>query len=198
MKADSIKFRGHRCFKKEWAGFDSILPVNVVIGRNNTGKSHLLDLAAAISEGKLNGRGWSYRFAGLLDADSLRVFAKGTNGGELGGNHWDEHGQHFLGQLVTWETDVEANPTDLYFDEGFDYNSYRGPNSTNARLDCLRRVVKNVQHKLSGLTFRRLLADRDIRSEAPDNTLKLLPDGTGATNIIRRYIVTSKRLAQLS
>lgn len=56
MIADSIFFSGHRCFKKDWAGFDSIKPINVIIGRNNSGKSHLLDLADALCSGKLNGR----------------------------------------------------------------------------------------------------------------------------------------------
>ena len=37
MNIDSIKFRGHRCFKTEWTGFECIEPVNVIIGRNNTG-----------------------------------------------------------------------------------------------------------------------------------------------------------------
>src|SRR5258706_502133 len=82
MIADSISFRGHDCFKKEWAGFNSIKPVNVII-------------------------------------------------------------------------------------------------------------VRNVTHNLSNSVFRRLLADRDIRSEVPDNAMTLSPDGAGATNIIRRYIVTS-------
>ena len=44
MKADSIYFKGYSCFKKDWAGFDEIKPINVIIGRNNSGKSHLLDL----------------------------------------------------------------------------------------------------------------------------------------------------------
>ena len=58
MKADSVYFKGHLCFQKEWAGFDTIKPVNVIIGRNNSGKSHLLDLVEALSQGELGGRGW--------------------------------------------------------------------------------------------------------------------------------------------
>ena len=44
MIVDSIYFKGHTCFKNEWSGFDTIKPINVIIGRNNSGKSHLLDL----------------------------------------------------------------------------------------------------------------------------------------------------------
>lgn len=38
MKIDSIKFKGHRCFKNDWVGFDAIKPINVIIGRNNFDK----------------------------------------------------------------------------------------------------------------------------------------------------------------
>ena len=50
MIVDSVKFRGHGSFKSEWSGFATIKPINVIIGRNNTGKSHLLDLAEALCE----------------------------------------------------------------------------------------------------------------------------------------------------
>jgi len=50
MNIDSVKFKGYRCFKNDWAGFEAIKPINVIIGRNNSGKSHLLDLVAALAE----------------------------------------------------------------------------------------------------------------------------------------------------
>ena len=53
---DSIFFKGHTCFKKEWSGFDVIKPINVIIGRNNSGKSHLLDLVEVMCSGQLDGR----------------------------------------------------------------------------------------------------------------------------------------------
>ena len=52
MNIDSIYFKGYSCFKKDWAGFDTIKPVNVIIGRNNSGKSHLLDLVEALCKGR--------------------------------------------------------------------------------------------------------------------------------------------------
>lgn len=192
MLAESIYFHGHRCFKKEWAGFDRIFPVNVIIGRNNTGKSHLLDLVAALCEGKLSGRGWRYRCSGILDDATLkRDFQVNVSGGELGGQHWHDHGRHFVGRRLQWEVDESSNATELTFADGFDASSPYGERSTNARLASIREAVKNVKHVLSGSVFRRLLADRDIRPETPGVQLALGPDGHGASNIIRRYIVTS-------
>jgi putative ATP-dependent endonuclease of OLD family len=191
MLAESVKFQGHRCFKGEWAGFDTIKPVNVIIGRNNTGKSHLLDLAEALC-GPLNTQGWRYRCRTTLDESALkRVFPENQSGGNLRGYFWNDHGCHFIGVTVEWETDAQMRPTEIFFPPGFDPNSRFGPASTNARLDCIRLALQNLPHKLSGLRFRRLLADRDIRPEPPGTDLALDPDGHGATNIIRRYIVTS-------
>lgn len=86
MIVDSIYFKGHTCFKNQWSGFDTIKPINVIIGRNNSGKSHLLDLVAALCSGKLDGRGWQYRCRGVLDETSLRrKFPENTSGGRLGG-----------------------------------------------------------------------------------------------------------------
>src|SRR5437773_9786549 len=112
MIADSVSFRGHRCFKKDWAGFESIKPINVIIGRNNTGKSHLLDLAGALCEGKLMGRGWRYQCRGVLDEATLRrVFGEHTIHGELQGNHWQDHGRYFINAPIKWEIDENSNPT---------------------------------------------------------------------------------------
>jgi putative ATP-dependent endonuclease of OLD family len=192
MLVDSISFQGHRCFKKEWAGFASTKPINVIIGRNNTGKSHLLDLVAAICQGKWGGRSWRYRCEGTLDDVTLKTsFHEGYSGGELGGNHWDHHGARFVGVRIAWTIDESLNARDLAFPDGFDPTSPNGERSTAHRLAAIQEGIKDIRHRLSGTTFFRLLADRDVRPEVPNNQLELFPDGRGATNIIRRYIVTS-------
>jgi len=192
MIADSISFRGHRCFKRDWAGFESIKAINVIIGRNNTGKSQLLDLAAALCSGQLTGRGWKYRCEGVLDAPSLQTaFDPNTSAGELRGNHWTDHGAKFVNVRVAWELDENGNSSSPTFPNEFDLSSPFGERSTAIRLVGIQQVLKNVRHKLFGNQFRRLLADRDIWPETPSNELKLSPAGNGATNIIRRYIVTS-------
>jgi AAA domain, putative AbiEii toxin, Type IV TA system len=192
MIADSISFQGHRCFKRDWAGFDSIKPLNVIIGRNNTGKSQLLDLVGALCAGNLGDRGWRYRCSGTLDAVSLQtVFGPNTSEGELGGNHWKDHGAKLENVRVVWELDENSNASEPTFPDGFDVTSPRGERSTAKRKALLQQVLKAVRHRLFGTNYRRLLADRDIRPEPPSNDLKLSLGGVGATNIIRRYLVTS-------
>lgn len=195
MIVDSIYFKGHTCFKNDWSGFGTFKPINVIIGRNNSGKSHLLDLIEAICANKLDGRGWQYRCTGTLDEASLkRRFQPHTGSGNLGGkSDWEDHGRHFRDVRVTWETNKNDEIVDLNFLDGFRADSPFGDLSTRDRLDRIRRVLKNKMHLLAGNSSRRLSSDRDIATESSSNRLSLAPDGRGATNIVRRYITTSSK-----
>ena len=210
MNIDSIHFKGHLCFQKEWAGFDTIKPINIIIGRNNSGKSHLLDLVEALCIGIYNNQGWQYRCISILDEESLRsVFREGASGDPLGGDHWHKHGRHFVDKPITWETDTKAQKVDIkaqkvdindwefginkdiVFPDDSQLDSLYGEPSTNARRTLIRHVLQNVTHQFNGQSFRRLLADRDIKTERQDIDLTLGPDGSGASNIIRRFILTA-------
>jgi len=142
VNIESIHFKGHLCFQKEWAGFDTIKPINVIIGRNNSGKSHLLDLVEALCDGTLNGRGWRYRCSGRLDEESLRsVFSENINGDTLMGNHWLEHGQYFVNIPITWKGDANGDISNEVFPDNFNLNSPYGESSTNERLSRIRQVL---------------------------------------------------------
>ena len=192
MIVDSIYFKGHTCFKNEWSGFDTIKPINVLIGRNNAGKSHLLELVEALCSGQFDNRGWQYRCSGTLDSASLKAgFSPDIGGGELGGtNDWQYHGRHFVDAKVTWETDTSGGILDLQFLDRTP-ESPLGAMSTRARLSKIHQVLTTRGHRLTGRAFRRLLADRDIATESSTKSLSLAPDGRGASNIVRRYITTS-------
>ena len=192
MKAETVFFKGHLCFQKDWVGFDRIEPINVVIGRNNSGKSHLLDLIEALCNNKLSDRGWQLRCRGVLDEESLASsFARQISGGDLGGDWWQDHGVHFIDTEITWETDSNGNCTEVFFPDDFVLESPYGEGSTNARISKIKNVVLNPSHHLNNTQFRKLLAERDIKPEESENALPLDSKGTGASNIIRRFINTA-------
>lgn len=192
MNIDSIHFKGHSCFKKEWAGFDTLKPINVIIGRNNSGKSHLLDLIEALCVGLHNGQGWQYRCSGVLDEESLRsAFLQNHIDHASGKNHWQVHGRHFVDIPITWEVDANGNISNMVFPDDFNLNSPYGESSTNDRLSGIRQVLKNASRQFNYHSFRRLLADRDIKTEPQDVNLTLGPDGNGASNIVRRFLLTA-------
>ena len=193
MLVDSIQFKGYRCFKNEWSGFDTVKPLNVIIGRNNSGKSHLLDLVEAICTQNLDNRGWQYRCRGILDEESLRRgFDEGTElvAGPLSGNLWRSYGQQLVGVSIDWVTDEHGNRSVTFVDE-----RVPGLHLRADQLDALRgevaRVARGGTHSLTGKLFRRLLADRDIQPEPQAHESNLGPDGSGASNVIRRFLLST-------
>ena len=192
MKADTVFFKGHLCFQKDWVGFDRIKPINVIIGRNNSGKSHLLDLVDALCQNKLCDRGWQLRCRGVLDEESLiGAFPRNVETSSLGGDCWQEHGSHLIGTEITWEIDSNGVCTKLGSTKKYALKSPYGEVSTNARISEIKKIVRNPSHHLNNKQFQRLLADRDIRQESSTKDLVLGSEGTGASNIIRRFITTS-------
>ena len=190
MITDSFKFKGHECFKNEYSGLDEFKPITVIIGRNNTGKSQLIDVLSLLTAKSLKGFQLDYRASGILDEESLRsVFPERTRGGDLQGsrNHWEDHGQRFVNQPIEWEYNSgEESASILSVTE----SQSRWPRAEEARRQRLANLVNNATTPLSRRKFRRLLADRDMRPEAAISKLHLEPDGTGATNIIRRFVLT--------
>ena len=192
MNADTVFFKGHLCFQKDWVGFERIKPINVIIGRNNSGKSHLLDLIEALSDNKLSDSGWQLRCRGVLDEESLiGAFPRNVETSSLSGDCWEDHGRHLIGTEITWEIDSNGICTELVSTEKSALESPYSEVSTNARISKIKKIVLNPTHHLNNKQFRRLLADRDIRQESSTNDLVLGSEGTGASNIVRRFITTS-------
>lgn len=192
MLAKSIYFKGHRCFKDHYAGFDEIKPMNVIIGRNNSGKSQMLDFVSALCSQSHDKQSWLFKCKGVLDEGSLRsVFNQIMSGGNLRGNWWNDYGRHFVDVDVEWEVDSSGSVTHSNLAVDSDHVFYRDLHWQDARKSKIDEALSNISHELNGLEFRHLLADRDIRPEGESTTLTLAADGTGATNIIRRYITTS-------
>ena len=192
MNIDSIHFKGHSCFKKVWVGFDTIKPINVIIGRNNSGKSHLLDLVEALCDGTFKSLDWQYRCSSVLDEESLKgTFSAGTTEGGLRGDHWSDHGRYFVDIPITWEGDTNENISNEVFPDDFNLDSHYGERTANERLARIRQLLQNTTHQFNEHSFRRLLADRDIKTEPQDLNLTLGTDGNGASNIIRRFILTA-------
>ncbi|MGQ4582842.1 AAA family ATPase [Lysobacter sp. F60174L2] len=182
----ALKFKGYRCFTSDWAGFDSLSLINIIIGRNNTGKSQLIDLVRFACKDKLP-IGPSFRCMGCLDEASLRpFFPENVSQGNLGGNHWQNHGVHFIGLYCTWESE-HGQIKNLTIDS----EPLTRDSVVVARRKQIEGIVGRATPPFSGKSFRHILADRDIRTEPASQDMKLASDGTGATNIIRRFILSS-------
>ncbi len=194
MDIQFLKFRGHPCFKTEWSGFEKIYPINVIIGRNNTGKSYLLEVVQTLCSGKILSSGWEMKWKVKFTREALlSQFSAGTSGGVLNGDHWHSHGKVFLDHeaevTLKDEIDFTTTPTNLLNQSPHGQTSEREVNDRRAKLAYV--LANKTEFPLKGKIFRHLLADRNIETEAEDKTLDLRSNGRGATNIIRRYLTTS-------
>lgn len=171
--------KNYKSFGPTGAGFESIKPINVIVGRNNIGKSSLLQaLDFLCSESKTDSIiHSSIEITDTLEAsDLMPIFPSSISGGDLGGNYWHDHGINFIGARITWK-EASNNKMELV--------SIVPPAS-----DIEKRILSNISPTtpLRLLAHIKLDADRDIAPESISNETSLSSSGVGATQIIHKYL----------
>jgi len=185
----SVKIRNYKCVGQEEQGFDKILPINLVIGRNNSGKSTLLELIQYAISGlptglvveRHQGKDTELIFSHLLDTDELqKVFPSSNSEGGISGNHW-EYGKKWVGKRLTWG--IRNNQrVFMKTDPPYDIKIL----SVKNKFENLTANVKS--NPLEGKMVRRLSEARDIVPEHDDSNLNLDQSGRGGANIIQNYL----------
>lgn len=186
-----LTVRNFKSFGEEGGRFGKIRPINIIIGRNNTGKSALIDAVnLCLTKGSsfspaAHARGnalLKVEISQAIDEASLRrVFSPDTRGGGVPGrNHW-EFAEQQIGQEVVreyrqgWQSD---------FIRGLDFGSISEPN----RAQYLNKFAKALRWPFDGMQLLRISAERDVQPELKDDQLTLSENGTGTTNLIRAFI----------
>ena len=176
----SAKIANYKSFGPQHEGFDSIHPTNIIIGRNNSGKSALLDLVEYLCSPRelvSSGRGAhdpSVRISSRTTEFAIeRVFSKTTSGGDIPGNHF-EYGSKWIDVPMVVEVTSE--------------NKLRYVSSDpEMPIRHARDVVQHILNPFVNLEFRRIVADRDIRPE-PAGGLSLKGDGEGTSNLVQHFL----------
>jgi hypothetical protein len=182
----SIEVKNYKSIGADEQGYEGIRPVNLIIGRNNTGKSTLLDLieyATSPVDRNLSEHGHrrlqpEVTITNYLREDELRpLFQENTGGGSIPGNHWT-FGSRWIGKPITWRLEPGGNHAFVALDPPLGIHN---PESWNQNL--ARQNDNPFQH----YAFKKLLADRDISPEA-DSTIGMAGNGDGATNTIQHFL----------
>lgn len=186
----SVKLRHYKCFGEQEQGFDEIKPINIIIGRNNSGKSTLTELigfAANHPEG-IQGNGGvgkqpEYVYSVRLSEGNLRrVFQKNVTGGQISGDHW-RYGQQFVNSLFRWSRKYNNENSEIELI----------PKSSGLVIDSINKgyfsnLAVGYSSPLVGRQVEYLNAERDIGVEKGGGGPSVSPDGKGATNLIQQYI----------
>jgi len=187
-----IRILNYKCFGEEGAGFDGLRPFTVLIGRNNSGKSSLLDLLAFVTEPydiDRFGHGAAtpqILITTLLTEEQLRRYFPDTvSGGEIQGNHW-QYAKQWIGQPITWEL-LKSRKKRLEKIEP----------KPHAAASQFGRIVESLENPFSGRDFYRLRSDRDIARESSQHDPTVQENGSGTTTLIRLYKTRAQMPSEL-
>jgi predicted ATP-dependent endonuclease of OLD family len=189
----SLKIVNHKCFGTTPQGFDNIFPINVIVGRNNSGKSSLLELVEAICGIDENHK-IPARWKNNKEKDHFQIFAShklseqevrgaflpNMQGGGISGNHWN-FGKDWVGKEVFYGVGTEhvKHVTEVIPDFNLrEHNQH-----------FLQILSQSLQIPFRGLLIKRLEAERNIIPEAQGaGNENLKGKGRGATDLIRLFI----------
>lgn len=185
----SIKVKNYKCFG-ETAGFDEIRRVNLIIGRNNAGKSALLDIIEAVAGKRYefdsatwrNGEKSEIVFESQIEQETIdSSFSSSQGGGTIPGNH-RQYGQQYLGRKIAWSKDGRTTKLVNCDSEGI-----QPPiDQIGGHADAL---AGRMPVPLESKVFRRVNAERDIVPEGNDTgAISIQPNGDGITNAIQNFI----------
>lgn len=197
----SFSVQNYKSFGEKFVGLDMLKPINLVIGRNNTGKSALLDLVSAMcsNEPTLDpihfprGREVGFRMSAIASEDICRrVFQENTSSGLVHqpGNHWTAVGRHYSGKRLTWDQPNKANVRARTVEQSRIDTTQEPwmPSWVNqqARVQHENLLVQQIRNPLSVKTFRRMAAERDVQPEVDDpSSVDPQPNGRHVTNLLQ-------------
>ena len=194
-----IIFDNYCAFKGEDNEFNIDETVTLLIGRNNIGKSSIIDLVALIFGSALKRDYLPHPRKIVLGFDLneeiiASVFLNQTFGGGIDGNHY-EFGKQFIGRLFFvefWST-PGVNP-------GFSMKPFAKLNCEefDPSLDLYwKRVSDAIVHLFSqtrkSARIYMLASERDIRPEPHSDNDMIDKNGNNASNLIRSYINDSEK-----
>lgn len=198
----SLNIRNYKVFGPDWAGFDQICQFNVIVGRNNSGKSALLDiLQVATSPNQIPPLHWHKRTkselvvtTGLTEACLKRAFPEGTSGGHIDGDHWRSVGCYLVGtpiKLLVSESPFQIFSLDDVPRVALQHFVKQFEPEVVLR-SMLSSAIAAMHTPFSGKIVRRLAAERNMTQEQANEGVQIDIHGAGATNVIARMITRTR------
>lgn len=182
MDVKKIDVLNYKCFTN--IHIDNIKPINIIIGKNNIGKSSVLDIVEGIYGSRTINMNTKIILTKEMDEDVIsRVFQKSTSGGTIGGNHY-EFGKKYIGQDISF---IRKSDSSNQIPDDFEkYN----PHLTINQIDYWSRVAHSIE--IDQKVTKRILAERNIFPEDNDDNMIVDSNGNGITRFITNFLNRSK------
>lgn len=186
----SVKVTNYKCFGDEPQGFEVLKPINIIIGRNNSGKSALLDMVqqACKKTPEFNpqdcppGKSATLVYSAEIEEEIAKyVFPPGVQSGNVRGDNSWVAGRKYLGRRITFSqtNGPQNNQRAMHIPEiGNMFSSADGQRLMEANLE------NHLRDPLTSRPFRRLAAERDVTPEGHSGEIDPQPSGRNVTSLI--------------
>lgn len=199
MNKFGLKIENYKCFSKE-IGFDEIKPINIVIGKNNTGKSTLIDMVEFyyndnkfMKECKRNNKlklivnknllpsdfsGFSSTYCSNISITRDRkTLVEKDSAIELFTNKNFSYSYRNVGKRASYSDKIEIEHQKTYI-ESKDFDE----SQKDINIKVLNGI--NIEPKIT----KRIYSERNIVPELENNLIEVDGHGNGASNIINKFI----------
>lgn len=191
MHFDKLRIKNFKCFDEEGCSIEKLKSINVIIGKNNSGKSSIIELFKFLTTGDenffnsvRNGRTPEVIFEHTMN-DLLLIkksFPENTRHGGIPGSNHFEYGLTFLDSILQYSLIKNGGNKFISVNKSF--------------VDSARRYfdsyVNQIVNPLKAKKFSHLSAERDIQPEKSSNELDISTNGGGATNFVQQIINRDK------
>ena len=210
-KCSTLKIKNYKCFQSDFAGFDEIKPINIIIGRNNSGKSSLIEMLDFVTRINRNEKSTNdffdintkFKAVLKLEEDNLIPFFRENRNTPEKLNHFGRHFRDKNIEVIYQGKDLTISFEDEYL-KSFIQRIFSPSNLDSSQISTQKSNLAHVVDRikipdyLKNKIVRRLLSDRDIEIEKSfsantnvnqdENKLFLEPNGINATYIIERFL----------
>lgn len=184
-----LKAKNFKSFGEELQGFEGLKRINVIVGKNNSGKSALLDLVRYFTEPydltvfKHKGKDPELFFTKpFIEEDIKKIFPENISSNKIG-NHL-VYGLRWLDRRITMRPEPQKAFESIF--PSFDQEVIQ---------QYANKIGSQVRNPLAGKTYMGITADRDIQPEEnggysahTTTPFPKIENGTGATNIIQNFL----------
>lgn len=172
----------------DWLEFGQ---VTLIVGRNNSGKSAILDALSACLDRQVNfnpewhrhgAQAYFHVRRGLSEDDLRAVLSINSSGGPIRGNHWEYAKENILPQTVA-----------MKIDERRDLTWVDPPNFPNLLDSSESRLVQQVKDNFAfpKVKVMGIKAERNVNPEPILKPHPVKEDGSGLTNLVRAFLYDS-------